>query len=307
MSTLFLHGTNGSYAFNPHDPLHTINTRAEFGAVWFGVDANSNRVIVKRLRPSLAASPESVERFLSEARLTPNIPGVAHVLDVATVPPEYFVIRAYVEGTDLKKYDIRKQFGRRNARKVVINIMLEACDILARVHACGIVHGDLKPANFVISANRDSLAPALTLIDFGQAYRPGSPPIYRFPGESRFALLYAPPEQVLSRFDLMGPASDIYSLAVTFYELLSRRPAWYHGNPVLLMNLQMNLPLPSHPSIRKPVLRVLQKAAAKVPFPKPPHLLPPEEVTGLLASGIAQRYPDVLSFREALAQAFDKT
>ena len=85
-----------------------------------------------------------------------------------------------------------------------------------------------------------------------------------------FALIYSPPEQVLNCPELINATTDIYSLAITLYELLTRKVPFSNPHPTLLMHLQLVQALPKHRNIPDLLFEILQRATAKYSFQRPP-------------------------------------
>lgn len=100
--------------------------------------------------PRKPLSPDSVERFLREARAAVKVKSehVCRVLDVARLPSgEPYIVMELLEGTDLEK---KLAAEGPQPRALVASWIIEACSALAEAHAAGIVHRDLKPANLFL-------------------------------------------------------------------------------------------------------------------------------------------------------------
>ncbi|HEX9002594.1 MAG TPA: serine/threonine-protein kinase [Blastocatellia bacterium] len=179
-----------------------------------------------------------------------------------------YIVMEYVEGESLRDWSQRR--GPVSAAKVV-EIIKQACAGLHAAHEAGVIHRDIKPANIILSENGDKLT--VKVLDFGVAAR-------RESGDSGVSttkgaigtLLYMSPEQVkpLKGKDLT-PASDIYALALTAYELLTGSPAndGQSQGEIILKHLEET---PEPPSRRRPDLniprsfdRAILKALAKPP------------------------------------------
>ncbi len=176
---------------------------------------------------------------------------------------------------------LRQRKGQPLAPQDVVQLVNQAADALQYAHDHGIIHRDVKPANFLIRSNRDNPnCPDLLLADFGVAKL--SAVATRSSQSIRGTPGYMSPEQWSGA---PVPATDQYALAIMVYELLTGR-APFHGNPsqVMYQHLMTHPQPPSafNPQLSPAVDAVLMRALAKDP---------------------AERYPSVSDFARALQQA----
>ena len=185
-------------------------------------------VAIKFLQPEAAARPDSVRRFLSEARSAArlNSPNVARVLDVGTASTARGGVVPYMVMELLEGMDLELLLQQRGALPVVeaVEYVLQACDGVAEAHALRIIHRDLKPGNLFLTRRRDG-APVVKLLDFGISKNVASKN-----GEAATSLTadremmgsprYMSPEQVRASKDVDARA-DIWSLGVVLHELLA--------------------------------------------------------------------------------------
>src|SRR5690606_28024585 len=132
------------------------------GEVYLGRDtATGEKVIIKRLRPELAADSERVARFVREGEALRRLdhPNIVHMLDAYEAGGQYTIVMEYVPGGTLSD---RLQAEAPLPVESVLSLGLELADALARAHHLGIIHRDLKPANVLLTADG---SPRLT--DFG--------------------------------------------------------------------------------------------------------------------------------------------
>ncbi len=170
-------------------------------------------VAVKILAPTLATDQEYVTRFFREAGAAGQIdhPNVIRVIDVGRHEDKYFLVMEYVPGETLDR--LLEREGRMSLDRAVRFVRGIAAG-LAAAHRAGIIHRDVKPGNVIVS--RDG-APHLT--DFGLARHAETRKGLTIEGTFLGTPEYASPEQVEGR--RVDHRTDLYSLGVTFYQLLS--------------------------------------------------------------------------------------
>src|ERR1044071_386858 len=182
------------------------------------------RVALKFLHPEYATSSDVVERFVREARAAAALRSdrVCGGSDGGALDDGApYIVMELLEGTDLAR--LIAQSGPLPIQRAC-GYLLEACVGLAEAHARGIVHRDLKPANLFL-AQRPGAAAIIKVLDFGIAKAPGA--------DADFSLTttkgvlgspgYMSPEQLRSP-RAVAVRSDVWSLGVILYELVSGRP-----------------------------------------------------------------------------------
>ncbi|HUQ78826.1 MAG TPA: protein kinase [Patescibacteria group bacterium] len=209
-------------------------------------DLLDREVAVKVLRPAFATDPEFVRRFQREARHAAALhdPRIVSIHDLGLDPASGadYIVMQLVDGPDLQTQLARD--GRPSLGQAV-RIGIEAAHALQVAHDHGIVHRDVKPGNILI--DRDG---QVRVADFGIARAAGDG------GATTAGVVigspqYVSPEQVAG--DDVTPASDIYSLGVVVYELLTgRRP--FEGPSAAVVALQRLREDPAPPSALDPEL-----------------------------------------------------
>jgi serine/threonine-protein kinase len=182
------------------------------------------RVALKFMLPEAFGAPESVTRFLREARAVVRLKSehVARVLDVGTLETgSPYIVMEFLDGSDLG--------GLLDARGPlpiveVADYVVQACDAIAEAHAQGIVHRDLKPANLFLVRRADG-TPLVKVLDFGisKVAARESPSAMTSAGAMLGSPLYMSPEQMRSARDV-DARTDVWALGVILYELVSGRP-----------------------------------------------------------------------------------
>jgi serine/threonine-protein kinase len=182
-------------------------------------------VALKFLNPNLASLPEAVFRFVREARAATRITNehVARVLDVGKLPDgDPYMVMEYLVGRDLD--DLLLTTGPIRV-ETAVDYVLQACIALAEAHALGIIHRDLKPSNLFLTERSDG-SPLVKVLDFGISKS------LLIEGADGVALTqtsaligspaYSSPEQMRAAKSVTQ-ASDVWSLGVILYELLTGR------------------------------------------------------------------------------------
>lgn len=182
-----------------------------------------DHVAIKFLLPEIAQKSDVLARFLSEAKAARRIRSehVAKVTDVGVLPDTgtAFMVMEYLEGEDIGKILDRDGPFRPS---LAVEYVLQACEALAEAHAAGIIHRDIKPSNLFLVRRADG-APCIKVLDFGVAKMgPGSggSPSLTCTRAMIGTVVYAAPEQLESA-KAADARSDIWSLGVTLYELLT--------------------------------------------------------------------------------------
>src|SRR5687768_13432955 len=189
--------------------------RGAMGAVHLAKDPLIERdVAIKTLLPDLPAEAmgEVRERFLREARSAGrlNHPNIVTIFDVGEQDGVAYIAMEVLEGRSLQQ--MLREPGRLPLASIV-NIAAQVADALDHAQRFGIVHRDVKPANIMVSA-----AGRTKLTDFGVAHVPSSSMTQT--GAALGSPKYMPPEQVTGQ--PVDPRSDVFSLGVVLYEMLTR-------------------------------------------------------------------------------------
>ncbi len=221
-------------------------------------------VAVKVLRSDLVDDQEFLARFRREAQAVAALrhPNIVQVYDFDVQDELYYIVLELLAGDTLK---VRLTDYHRRGEQMpwgeMVRILLDVLDGLAYAHSEGMIHRDLKPANILLTHRGQAV-----LADFGIAQIIGGTN-YTVSGALMGTLNYMAPEQGLEgRSDAR---SDIYSLGIVFYEMLTNRTPFEADTPlaVLMKHLNDPLPLPRkiNPTIPEPFERVVLKALAKDP------------------------------------------
>lgn len=222
---------------------------------------DGKQVALKVPHAEMEANPTLVERFKREQEIGQELdhPGVVKTYDGEKRSRLYMVIE-WVEGKLLR--NLLNEEGKLPIERAV-NFALQICDALDTMHKHGVVHRDLKPENVMVDDND-----RIKLIDFGIAMKEDA---RRLTFVDMSAMLgtpdYISPEQVKGQRG--DQRSDIYSLGIMLYEMLTEEVPYIGPNPLAVMNERvLNDPKPARklrPEISPELQEILNRALAREP------------------------------------------
>lgn len=244
-------------------------------------------VALKVLSQRFVGDETAQQRFRREARAAGRMqhPNAVSVTDFGATADGYlYIVMELLEGQTLR--DVLMREGPFDVARAV-SIMLQTCAAVAAAHDAGLIHRDLKPANILIAKHPDTPA-IVKVLDFGVA---------KFAVEEQAdddyqtltqvgALIgtprYMSPEQC-SGSGPVTPASDVYSLGIILYEMLSGAPPFNAETPLAIVFRQVSEPPPPLPaSVPEKLRAIVERALAKDP---------------------TKRFPNAEEFREELLSA----
>jgi serine/threonine protein kinase len=236
--------------------------RGGMATVYRGTDQVLGRsVAVKVLAEQLAQDPNFVERFRREAQAAAGLshPGVVSVFDTGSDDGIHYIVMELLEGRTLE--EITRAEGRVAPGRAV-DIASAVCAALSEAHRQGLVHRDVKPANIMIAPGG-----AVKVMDFGIARALASNTLTQT-AMTLGTAAYLSPEQ--ARGDPVDARSDLYSLGVVLYEMLTGRPPFEADSPlaVAYKHVREEPPPPSAlneelgPAVEAVVLRAMAKDPA---------------------------------------------
>ena len=225
-------------------------------------DLNLERnVALKILRKDFTSDPGLRESFHQEAKAAANLthPNIVTVHDFGFDSGRMFIVMEYVPGDHLKNILFNQGTYQIS---VALELMIQACAGVGYAHRTGVVHCDIKPHNLLITPDRE-----LKVADFGIARALAS----ITPDEKSEVIWGSPqyfsPEQAAGKSP--SPASDVYSLGVVLYEMLTNQLPFKGDSPKELARLHRQVLPPSprqhNPSISAKLERIIQKSLAKEP------------------------------------------
>lgn len=236
--------------------------KGAMGIVYLGQDPRINRITaIKTFRFADSLDPEEVERlrekFFVEAESAGTLshPNIVTIYDAGEEQDLAYIAMEFLDGEDLQNYT--KEGGLLPIRHVISHTA-DVADALDYAHEKGIVHRDIKPANVMLLKNG-----IVKLTDFGIARIATSSRTQT--GVVKGTPFYMSPEQISGR--KVDGRSDIFSLGVMQYQLLTGRTPFNGDNLAALMHQIMNVPHPDprqfNPRIPKALVDILGKSLEK--------------------------------------------
>ncbi len=202
---------------------------------------------IKVIKPQRASDPKMLERFEREVRSTARLThwNTVAIYDYGRAEDgTFFYVMEYLPGLNLSQ--IVKQFGPLPSGRAV-HLLVQICDALAEAHHHGMVHRDLKPAN-IFASKRGNKYDVAKLLDFGvvrrSVSRDGQTEVS---GAAVGSPLFMSPEQATGQ--PMDHRSDIYSLGVTAFYLLTGRPPFTNKEPMKVLRAHVRETPPTFESL----------------------------------------------------------
>jgi len=253
-----------------------------FLAKQVGAEGFERDVVLKLMLGHLSSSREFVEMFLDEARLAAKLhhPNIVQISDLGHFNGRYFICMEYLPGEDLQSMvEVAARTQKPVPFGVAARIIHSACEGLEFAHAygehgvpLGVVHRDVSPSNIIVTYQG-----LVKVLDFGIA-KAGSKLTQTQPGLLKGKWGYMSPEQ--ARGDAIDNRSDLFSLGITFHELLTGQRVFRKDNEIGVLLALMQQPIPPPSSVRRDIPHALDRIVMKALEKQPEH-----------------RYPDAGAFR----------
>lgn len=213
------------------------------------------QVALKVLDRTLRQDPVFLERLVREYKLLARLEmdHVARIYDQGFSGERPYIAMEFLPGGTLAA---RMREGLES--RLALRITGQIARALDAIHSKGVVHRDLKPANILFRVDGRPV-----IVDFGLARDTGTASTLTLAGHFVATPRYMSPEQCLGRE--ADPRSDLYSLGVVFYEMLTGQRLFNADNPEELVNLHLNAPVPRLPQRLAGYQPVIDRLLAKRP------------------------------------------
>jgi serine/threonine protein kinase len=188
--------------------------RGSMGAVYLAYDSQLHRYVALKT-PFLGDSANAVHRFYREARAAAQLrsPQICPTYDVGELSGIHFISMAFIDGRTLTRALAE---GLKDDRKAILNVTKKLARGLHKAHELGIVHRDLKPDNIMVDRDGEPV-----VMDFGLASFLDDHTHITVAGKLLGTPVYMSPEQAEGDTKNVGPQTDIYSLGVILYQMLT--------------------------------------------------------------------------------------
>ena len=245
--------------------IESILGRGGMSSVYRANDPNLRRkVAVKIIHQHLSDNKEFIQRFEQEAAVIAQLRhnNIVQVHDFNHEGDVYFMVMEFVPGETLaKRMEALNGAGIRLPLHDTIRILTTICEAVDYAHQCRMIHRDLKPANVMLNLLNEPI-----LMDFGIAKIIGGTS-NQTTGVPMGTVAYMSPEQV--RGDQADHRSDIYSLGIMMYEMLSGSTPYQGDSTYQVMLKHINDPLPDIQLVEantpNALVQILEKALSKNP------------------------------------------
>jgi serine/threonine-protein kinase len=246
--------------------------RGGMGCVMLAREQTTGRAVaIKTLLPEVAVSDQALKRFMREIDVAATLkhPNIVEFLDRGSSNGVVYLVTEFVDGADAAK--LAEARGGRLPIPEAMMIITQVLGALAHAHSEGYIHRDIKDQNILIAGAWPNLIAKLTDFGLAKSFTQAGMSGMTMAGEMAGTLAYMPPEQIRNFRDVK-PTSDIYSVGMTAYSLLtgslalSLSPKASMADTIRAIFDEPTVPLRERlPEVNAPVAEIIDRALHKDP------------------------------------------